>query len=72
MPYRLSLIGANVPKPAPQLGYFTRSSICIAISIRSQNPLGSLFEGYKLNQSFQLDETLLTVWKGNLFGSVVR
>lgn len=31
MPCRLSLIGANILKPPPQLGYFTRNSIRIVI-----------------------------------------
>jgi hypothetical protein len=72
MPYRPSLIGANTLKSAPQLGYFSRSSIRIAFSILSQNPLGDLLDGSKLNQSRQLDETLLIGWKRNGFGAVER
>jgi hypothetical protein len=72
MPCRPLLTDALALKTAPQLGYFTRSSICIAISIRSQNHLGDVFDGYKLNQSFELDEIPLTGWKRKSFGAIPR
>ncbi len=50
MPFRPLLTDALALKTAPQLGYFTHSWICIAISIRGQNPLVGLFDRSKLNQ----------------------
>ena len=65
MPCRPLLTDALALKTAPQLGYFTHCTICIAISVRSQNPLGSHFDRYKLNQLLQSGETQLTGWKRN-------
>lgn len=59
MPYRPSLVGANILKPAPQLGYFTRSSICIAFSILSQNPILTVIDVIHCRRGRILGEDLL-------------